>query len=260
MSNFTGFVQAGLQIGLDSILIKPKRGFYNIRSQDGKVTTIYPDIIAHATVEERHHDELEVTDHPVEQGAMINDHAFKRPAEVTLHLGWSNSPPSPGGLINPLIATAAANSPIVNAGANLYGLAKGVQGIQSAMSGAGMEQIKAIYQTLLQLQESRALFDLYTGKRKYVNMILKSLATETDFRSSNSLPITMTCKQVILVNTKTVALSKGTQANPQATASPADKGTQAAIPAKPDIKAQIRAGMVEQLRKQGSPVPASWGL
>ena len=260
MSNFTGFVQAGLQIGLDSILIKPKRGFYNIRSQDGKVTTIYPDIIAHATVEERHHDELEVTDHPVEQGAMINDHAFKRPAEVTLHLGWSNSPPSPGGLINPLIATAAANSSAVVAGADIYGLAKGVQGIQSAMSGAGTEQVKAIYQSLLQLQETRSLFDLYTGKRKYVNMVLKSLATETDFKNANSLPITMTCKQVILVNTKTIALSKGTQANPQATTSTIDKGSQSVKPAKPDIKAEIRASMADQLRKQGSPVPPSWGL
>jgi len=256
MSNFTGFVQAGLQIGLDSILIKPKRGFYNIRSQNGKVTTIYPDIIAHATIEERHHDELEVTDHPVEQGAMINDHAYKRPAEVTLHLGWSNSPPSPGGLINPLIATAAANSPAVVAGANLYGMARGaqtvlsslsggVQGIQSDMSGAGMKQIIAIYDSLLKLQETRALFDLYTGKRKYVNMILKMLSTETDFKSANSLPITMTCKQVILVNTKTISLAKPVQANPKATASPVSKGKQSLVPKtwKFDLKAQIKAEM-----------------
>lgn len=271
MSGFTGFVQAGLQIGLDSILIKPKRGFYNIRSQEGKVTTIYQDIIAHATIEERHHDELEVTDHPVEQGAMITDHAYKRPAEITLHLGWSNSPPSPGGLINPLIATAAANSSAVNAGADLYGivqgantvlssLSRGVNGIQSDMAGAGRAQINAIYQALLQLQETRALFDVYTGKRKYTNMICKSLATETDFKNANSLPVTMTCKQVILVNTSLYTLSKAKQANPQATTSPIDKGTQSIKPAKPDIKAQIRADMAAQLKAQGKPVPPSWGI
>ena len=79
MSAFTGFVQAGLQMGLDTILIKPKRGLFNIVLPDG---TSMKDIIAQATFEERHIDELEVTDHPVQQGAMISDHAFRRPLSL----------------------------------------------------------------------------------------------------------------------------------------------------------------------------------
>jgi hypothetical protein len=48
-------------------------------------------IVAQVTIEEREHDELVITEHPVEQGAHINDHAYKRPAEVTIKAGWSAS-------------------------------------------------------------------------------------------------------------------------------------------------------------------------
>ena len=225
--SFSGFVQAGLQVGLDSVLIRPTRGLYGIIDDKG---TQLPSIVAHATIEERHHDDLEVTDHPVEQGAMISDHAFKRPAEVTLKLGWSNSPTSRGGIVNALIGAASAANPTALGVANVDGLLRGVQGIQSAMSGSNVDQIHAIYQQLLQLQSSRAIFTLYTGKRLYTNMVCKSISTESDFKSANSLPITMICKQIIIVKTQTVALPKETQKNPESTASSTNKGT---IPAKP---------------------------
>lgn len=45
--------------------------------------------IADAVIEERHSDSLVITDHPVEQGATISDHAYKRPAELTLDYEWS---------------------------------------------------------------------------------------------------------------------------------------------------------------------------
>jgi hypothetical protein len=47
-------------------------------------------IIANVTVEELHLDRLEITDHPVEVGAVISDHAYVRPVSVTIHAGWSN--------------------------------------------------------------------------------------------------------------------------------------------------------------------------
>lgn len=58
------------------------------------IGTFIPDV----TIEEQSVDELEITDHPVEQGAAITDHAFKRPARVTMRTGWTNS--RPGG--NPI--------------------------------------------------------------------------------------------------------------------------------------------------------------
>jgi hypothetical protein len=46
---------------------------------------------AQVTIDEDHDDELTITEHPVETGAAITDHAFKRPAEVRLRVGWSNA-------------------------------------------------------------------------------------------------------------------------------------------------------------------------
>lgn len=234
---FSGIVQAGLQLGLDTVVIRPKRGIFAITKSDGETL---PDIIAQAVVEERHQDELEVTDHPVEVGAMIADHAYKRPATVTLTLGWSNSPSSRGGLISPLVGGAVAFGG--RAVANVVGAVEagiGAAGIQSAMNGANVDQIKQLYQKLLNLQQSRALFTLLTGKREYKNMICRSLATESDFRTENSLPITMVCQELILVRTSVVQLPAETQANPEETASRQERGVVPvkSIDSRPDFKA-----------------------
>jgi hypothetical protein len=46
-------------------------------------------IIAEVTIEENGTDDVTITEHPVEQGAPIADHAFKRPSTVTIKAGWS---------------------------------------------------------------------------------------------------------------------------------------------------------------------------
>ena len=45
------------------------------------------DIVMDVTVEERHEDTLTITDHPVEKGAEISDHAFKNPMSVVITAG-----------------------------------------------------------------------------------------------------------------------------------------------------------------------------
>lgn len=229
--SYTGFVQAALQLGIDTILIKPKRGLYNIIAADN---SSLPDIIAMATVEENHLDQMELTEHPVEIGAPIADHAFKRPAEVTLHLAWSNSPNKDNGLISGAIATAAANNNIANQVTNVIGAVTGAIGlantIQSSLNGTAMGQMIDVYNKLLELQAKRALFVLYTGKRVYQNMFCKTISAPTDYRTENALFITMHCQQVILVSTQTVQLPKSTQKNPSETASPTNNGTVSPTP------------------------------
>ena len=136
--------------------------FINIRPQRS-----IGGIVAQATIEERHHDELTITDHPVEMGANISDHAFLRPAEVTIHCGWSNSGGQPA---------------------------------------AGDDYVRAIYQRLRELQGLREPFDLVTGKRSYKNMLLASLTITTDPRTENALMVTATCRQVITVQTQAATL------------------------------------------------------
>jgi hypothetical protein len=47
--------------------------------------------VAEVTVSEDHDDDLTITEHPVEYGAAITDHAFKRPSEVRVRVGWSDA-------------------------------------------------------------------------------------------------------------------------------------------------------------------------
>ena len=44
---------------------------------------------ATVTIEEVAVDELVITEHPVQQGAEITDHAYNKPSEVTLSVMWS---------------------------------------------------------------------------------------------------------------------------------------------------------------------------
>lgn len=46
-------------------------------------------IVAEVTIEEAGTDDVQITQHPVEQGSPIADHAFKQPSTVNIRAGWS---------------------------------------------------------------------------------------------------------------------------------------------------------------------------
>lgn len=56
-------------------------------SAGASIGGITPDVV----VEEVSRDSLFITNHPVEKGAAISDHAFMMPKEVELRCGWSDS-------------------------------------------------------------------------------------------------------------------------------------------------------------------------
>jgi hypothetical protein len=72
-------------------------------------------IVAQVTVEEQERDELTITEFPVEQGAPISDHAFKRPSEVSIRAGWSmavaGNLSANGGIYGQLLSWQAALQP-----------------------------------------------------------------------------------------------------------------------------------------------------
>ena len=87
--SFTGLAFAGAQIGLsEALLIRPQRGIKAPTYTDSTgASYTLPDIVAQATIDEHLQDEMEITDHPVELGAAISDHAFKAPTTAVLRLG-----------------------------------------------------------------------------------------------------------------------------------------------------------------------------
>lgn len=210
MARTTGFVLPALAIGLGQVYIKPQRGFYPKPNEIGSTPEI-----AQVTIEEIHHDEMEITDHPVERGAAIGDHAYKRPAEVVIRCAWSNSPSiNPSGIIgaavNAAIGVATALSPAAAVGGSILPTTNAVNSI---LSGDGVNQVNAIYAKLRALQAAAVLFDIYTGKCVYKDMLFKSITETTDKNTENSLMLTIVCRQILLTSTRIVTLS---QVNPDA--------------------------------------------
>jgi hypothetical protein len=147
--------------------------------------------IADVTIEEQHVDRLRITEHPVEQGAAITDHAYKMPAQVTIRAGWSNSAP------------AALGDP---------------------------QYIQGIYSSFLTLQASRQLFDIFTGKRSYTNMLIETLIETTDKEHENAMVLVVECKEVIIATTQTTSVgSSANMANPSSNAATQNQGTVSAV-------------------------------
>ena len=229
MSNAATGILQGLQVGNGLIHISPKRGFFNPTLTANGQQVVLPDIIAQATFEEHHIDRMEITRHPVEQGAAISDHAFAEPSIVHLRLGWSNSS-SQGQLASAADIARSWGATLGGTAGQVIGAVSGaVQAGYNLLSVSGQDAVNEAYQNLLIMYYSRALFTLYTAKRVYSNMICKMVATETDWERANSMVVVVECEQIILVNTKTVALDLKTQSNPASTASPISAGTQQAI-------------------------------
>jgi hypothetical protein len=217
-----GNVVAVGQIAIQLLGVKRKRGF-----DDGAGTLIVPD----ATIEEVHNDEMEITDHPVEQGTTISDHAFNRPAELIVTAGWSDSPNN-SGIGTQLVGAAANSNAAVRAVIGAAQLANAVGSVLSVLSGNGSGSASsAAYAFLLDLQRSRALFTIYTGKRVYKNMLIKSLATTTDAKTENSAVIRIGCRQLLMAQTQTVTVpDSANMKSPEQNGAPTNYGVKYPLP------------------------------
>ncbi|AHB06347.1 hypothetical protein U875_14030 [Pandoraea pnomenusa 3kgm] len=161
------------------------------------------------TIEEVYNDELQITEHPVEQGAATTDHAYKRQPDVILKCGWSNAD-----------YAALLSSPVVD--------------FDDFGSTTQSEYIDAVYSQLLKLQESRVPFDAVTSRRKYSNVLLQGLRVVHDTKTSGALMLTATLRQIRIVQTKATRLPpRGDQADPSRTAETQNTGSKQAVPATP---------------------------
>lgn len=164
---------------LQKAYIRPKRSFGGV--------------VAHAIIEERHTDQVVVTEHPIEKGANIADHAYKLPVEVALTMGWSNSP----------------------AGAIIGG-------------DASSYSIQEIYQAILSVQAKMLTFDILTAKRSYKDMFITGLSVLTNAETENALVIQAQCRQILFVTPEVVKLAPGAgtkQASPESTGATQSGGT-----------------------------------
>ncbi|MDW3684909.1 hypothetical protein RA280_24775 [Cupriavidus sp. CV2] len=165
------------------------------------------DIQVAVTIEETATDELTITEHPVELGAEVSDHAFKRPSELVMKCGWSNA--DYAALLGAFQALFSGELPTA-------------------------DYVNSVYSQLIALQATRTPFTVQSSRRVYQNMLLKGLTVVTDPKTSAALMVTATLREVIIVNTQATTLPpRENQADPQSTAETQNTGVKAAVPATP---------------------------
>lgn len=140
----------------------------------------YDLIIPSVVISEKHSDTLEITEHPVEVGAAVADHAYKKPSEVTMEVGFAGG----GSLLD-----FADTSKI---------------GLSLSLSP------QDTYLKLLELQASRIPFDVVTGKRLYSNMLIRALEVTTDKTSENVLAAVLTLREVLISQTQQITVADKT--------------------------------------------------
>jgi hypothetical protein len=162
-------------------------------------------------ISEEHSDVLNITEHPVEQGAQITDHAYKLPAQLTVRIGWS--------------ASSSAGNPV---GGSVFGnlALPTLAGFWAVDSSS--ERLNALYGTLIELQVNRNLLTVTTGRRIYSNMLLKSVSLTTDDKTANALLVTCQLQEIILVDTQVVNVPVNAAGNaaPQSVNPTVEKGAQ----------------------------------
>jgi hypothetical protein len=163
--------------------------------------------MATATVREYHQDELEITENPIEFGAEITDHVFKRPSRVSIRAGWDGSAQA-------LLGQALSGASLSSLGSSAL----------SSLTGTYPAQI---YEQLLALQVSGQTFTVVTGKRIYKNCLMATLSEVTDQTTEKVLFVDMEIKEAIIVQTtQTTIAPASAQANPANTAPVVNNGSQ----------------------------------
>lgn len=185
------------------------------QQQSRKIGIMVPSVV----VSEKHSDTLEITEHPVEKptssgAGFIADHAYRRPSEVVMDVGFAG-----GGSLLDLLDTS-------NIGITL-GLSP-----------------KEVYASFLDMQRNRELLDVTTGKRQYTNMLLRTLEVTTDRTTENVLSAVLTLRELILTSTTTVQVADKTDMSQGVdTSATQNAGVKAPVPKNESLLSQIAGGL-----------------
>lgn len=184
------------------------------QQQSRKIGVIIPSVV----VTEKHSDTLEITEHPVEVGAAVADHAYKRPSEVVMEVGF------------------AGGGSLLDFASNLT--ATGLLGLSP----------QETYQEILNLQDSRVPFDVVTGKRLYNNMLIRALEVTTDKTTENVLSAIITLREVIISQTQQVTVAdKNDMKDGVSTSSVQNTGTKTTKPPNTSLLKSIAGGAASLL-------------
>jgi hypothetical protein len=134
-----------------------------------------------ASVSEAHNDEVEVTEHPVEDGSDVADHIRKLPNVITIEGLITNTP-----II--FLASIQAESPVI-------GDLKPTH-----------DRVETGYAKLREFQDAGILVDVITSLRQYTDMVLLTVGVQRDTLNGNVLNCIMTLRKLKKAKALTVDL------------------------------------------------------
>lgn len=124
-----------------------------------------------------HSIETEITEHPVETGAAIVDHAYVKPATLEMEIMMSDAHQS---------------------------------FVPNQFVGKYPRHVEA-WNLLKQLQADRIPLSVFTKLGQYDNMLIKKISAEDDSDTFNSLKATVTLQEIPMARVKTVKISSEPQ-------------------------------------------------
>jgi len=192
-------------------------------------------IVFDATITESSELTTEVTEFPVETGAIGNDHAVQRPLRITMRVGISDNP------ARAIRAAATEQIPGVGgeavAGLTGVGLGQGVgtavgqlSGAQAAAAGLGASIASAAYSAgrpetrsqsaldaIRDIQKRNRIIDVVGAKTIYRNCMITSTRQETNKENERGLELVVELTQLLLIDTDPSSAALPAQNDPAAT-------------------------------------------
>lgn len=152
------------------VLIRPSITFFGaIDSGEDESASYFFDAI----IKEEHTTSLRMTEHPVQTGANITDHAFVLPARVVLEIGMSD-------VMDSLV--------------------------QGQFADWGTRSISA-FQTLKKIQAARTLLNVTTHLHSYKNMLIEQIHTPHDYKTVTALRCMVSLKEIFMAVVEKIKIS-----------------------------------------------------
>lgn len=124
-----------------------------------------------------HESNLTITEHPVQIGANVSDHAYMEAQKVTFEIGMSD-------VMKDISATAVAT-----------------------FNGTSSSRSVNAYKILKKLQSDRIPINAITRLGTYKNMLVETVAAPDDKTTLYALKATVVLKEIFVVNVTTVKIS-----------------------------------------------------
>lgn len=140
------------------------------------------------SISESHVGEVEVTEHPVEEGADVADHSRPKPDSLTLEGIVSNTP----------ITRAQRKRAISLLGGGAQFESNTTADQKQGVAGYA----EAAYAKLRELRESGKLISVVTQIRTYPSMIMTSLTIPRDGKTGDALRFTAVFRRIVVVKNK----------------------------------------------------------